>query len=84
MATPPEENWYIVKQDSEKCVILSAVELEALNETDTTVTETTAEITTETTDSPSVLEQWGPFKAKNQAIAKRVGLIRAGKCQPAL
>ncbi|MEM6452758.1 MAG: DDE transposase family protein [Cyanobacteria bacterium P01_D01_bin.105] len=27
-------------------------------------------------------EQWGPFEAKNQAIAKRVGLIRAGKCKP--
>ena len=28
------------------------------------------------------LETWGPFETKNQAIAKRVGLIRAGKCQP--
>lgn len=28
------------------------------------------------------LEKWGPFKTKNQAVAKRVGLIRAGKCQP--
>ncbi|MGB7251373.1 MAG: hypothetical protein WBC73_20735 [Phormidesmis sp.] len=28
------------------------------------------------------MEKWGPFKTKNQAIAKRVGLIRAGKCQP--
>ncbi len=27
-------------------------------------------------------ETWGPFKAQNQAIAKRVGLIRAGKCKP--
>lgn len=28
------------------------------------------------------VEQWGPFETKNQAIAKRVGLIRAGKCKP--
>ena len=27
-------------------------------------------------------EKWGPFDTKNQAIAKRVGLIRAGKCKP--
>ena len=26
--------------------------------------------------------QWGPFESKGGAIAKRVGLIRAGKCQP--
>jgi hypothetical protein len=25
---------------------------------------------------------WGPFDSQGQAIAKRVGLIRAGKCQP--
>ncbi len=27
-------------------------------------------------------EQWGPFTAEGEAIARRVGLIRAGKCQP--
>jgi hypothetical protein len=27
-------------------------------------------------------EQWGPFATQGEAIAKRVGLIRAGKCQP--
>ena len=25
---------------------------------------------------------WGPFNTQTDAIAKRVGLIRAGKCQP--
>ncbi len=25
---------------------------------------------------------WGPFPSKEEAIARRVGLIRAGKCQP--
>lgn len=28
-------------------------------------------------------EQWGPFTSREEAIARRVGLIRAGKCQPA-
>lgn len=29
------------------------------------------------------IESWGPFPSQNEAIAKRVGLIRAGKCIPA-
>jgi hypothetical protein len=29
-----------------------------------------------------ILEQWGSFSTQGEAIAKRVGLIRAGKCQP--
>ena len=28
------------------------------------------------------LEQWGPYRSEQEALAKRVGLIRAGKCQP--
>lgn len=27
-------------------------------------------------------ERWGPFASVEEAIARRVGLIRAGKCQP--
>jgi hypothetical protein len=27
-------------------------------------------------------ETWGAFASQGEAIAKRVGLIRAGKCQP--
>jgi hypothetical protein len=30
-----------------------------------------------------VVERWGPFDSQQKAIARRVGLIRAGKCQPA-
>lgn len=30
-------------------------------------------------DTPQV---WGPFATRGDAIARRVGLIRAGKCQP--
>ncbi|HLO47960.1 MAG TPA: DDE transposase family protein [Kamptonema sp.] len=28
------------------------------------------------------LEKWGPFDSQQDAIARRIGLIRAGKCQP--
>lgn len=27
-------------------------------------------------------EQWGAYSSQQEAIAKRIGLIRAGKCQP--
>ncbi|MBD2387423.1 transposase [Cylindrospermum sp. FACHB-282] len=33
-------------------------------------------------DKPEIIEQWGPFPNQGEAIARRVGLIRAGKCQP--
>ncbi len=33
-------------------------------------------------DTPPPSEQWGPFASQGEAIARRVGLIRAGKCQP--
>ncbi|MEB3277548.1 MAG: DDE transposase family protein [Lyngbya sp.] len=29
-----------------------------------------------------IVEQWGPFESPDEALARRVGLIRAGKCQP--
>ncbi|MEH2060079.1 MAG: DDE transposase family protein [Nostoc sp.] len=33
-------------------------------------------------DNLEIIEQWGPFSSQAEAIARRVGLIRAGKCQP--
>ncbi len=33
---------------------------------------------------PENTNHWGPFSSKQEAIAGRVGLIRAGKCQPQL
>lgn len=34
-------------------------------------------------DSDSTVQaRWGPFDSQEEAIARRVGLIRAGKCQP--
>jgi len=33
-------------------------------------------------DNSEIIEQWGPFNSEGEAIARRVGLIRAGKCQP--
>lgn len=33
-------------------------------------------------NEPSSQEHWGPFSSQDEAIARRVGLIRSGKCQP--
>jgi hypothetical protein len=34
-------------------------------------------------DPPSSTSQaWGPFTSQQEAIAKKIGLIRAGKCKP--
>jgi len=32
--------------------------------------------------NPGIIEQWGPYDSAEDAIARRIGLIRAGKCQP--
>lgn len=36
----------------------------------------------ESKESTNILEHWGPFNSQGEAIARRVGLIRAGKCKP--
>ncbi|WP_193194626.1 transposase [Nostoc sp. MG11] len=33
-------------------------------------------------NNPEIIEHWGPLASQDEAIARRVGLIRAGKCQP--
>ncbi len=33
-------------------------------------------------NAPDVQERWGPFTSQDEAFARRIGLIRAGKCQP--
>ncbi len=32
--------------------------------------------------TPDSENYWGPFDSQSDAIARRVGLIRSGKCQP--
>ncbi len=70
------ESWYIVKRPSNHCEIVLG---EIVSAQDLASDDNQANAPAE--GDPN-LDQWGPFKAKNQAIAKRIGLIRAGKCQP--
>ncbi|MDX2243649.1 MAG: hypothetical protein NW224_23460 [Leptolyngbyaceae cyanobacterium bins.302] len=60
------ETWYVVKQESGECTIVP-----------------TAPVTPALEQSaPPAKEQWGPYPSQAEAIARRVGLIRAGKCKP--
>lgn len=33
-------------------------------------------------EAVEAVQRWGPYASQGEAIARRVGLIRAGKCQP--
>jgi hypothetical protein len=61
--------WYIVKIANNTCQIITD---EAILQRRGSAENTDAEF----------IERWGPFESQSEAIAKRVGLIRAGKCQP--
>ncbi|AFY54480.1 hypothetical protein Riv7116_1941 [Rivularia sp. PCC 7116] len=34
-------------------------------------------------DDKQIIEKWGVFSSKEEAISRRIGLIRTGKCEPA-
>jgi hypothetical protein len=40
------------------------------------------EIVSTEPSTTEVEQKWGPFLSKEEAIARRIGLIRSGKCQP--
>jgi hypothetical protein len=42
----------------------------------------TCEVVEAAVDTMPATPGWGPFSDRSTAIAKRIGLIRAGKCQP--
>lgn len=62
------EAWYVVKQADGHCAIVAGAEI--------------TQPETGTTATASTRDQWGPFASESEAIARRVGLIRSGKCQP--
>ena len=70
-------SWYIVPQSSGQCDILSEAQLSGF-------THSNLEKSPERElEEVQALEFWGPFKTREEAIAKRIGLIRRGKCKPA-
>jgi hypothetical protein len=65
--TERSQTWYIIKQPQGTCEIVPSEQ----------ITEDNQEI-----NNPEIIEKWGPFVSQGDAIARRIGLIRAGKCQP--
>jgi hypothetical protein len=61
------EAWYVVKQLDGHCKVVQDSEVMISDEPSAEATQ---------------LEQWGPFESQREAIARRVGLIRSGKCKP--
>ncbi|MBW4516177.1 MAG: hypothetical protein KME11_13265 [Timaviella obliquedivisa GSE-PSE-MK23-08B] len=64
--------WYIVKEPTGQCEIVQSeiVQIDL------------PQVDPPQQSPPSDKQTWGPFDSQGEAIARRVGLIRAGKCQP--
>lgn len=70
MAESEQKTWYILKHTDGQCQIsqIEAGQGSAPGEEE---------------EDKAPIEQWGPFATEDEALARRVGLIRAGKCLPA-
>lgn len=60
------DEWYVVKRETGVCEIVPANQL----------------VVPATPSDAAPESQWGPYPSRADAIARRVGLIRAGKCKP--
>ncbi|MBD2329859.1 hypothetical protein [Alkalinema sp. FACHB-956] len=69
------QNWYIVRQSTGHCEIVTESDLHG----DPADYES---LESETPERGSPMKRWGPLSSRNEAIAKRVGLIRSGQCKP--
>ena len=74
---PDSETWYIVKQPEGHCEIVPANSIETSNSPDPGKPDPGKPDPGKPDES-----RWGPYASQPEAIARRVGLIRAGKCQP--
>lgn len=70
MTESEQKTWYILKQTDGQCQI-------------TQIETGQGSAPGEEEEDKAPIEQWGPFATQDEAIARRVGLIRAGKCLPA-
>jgi len=70
------QKFYIVKRPAGTCEILPLAEPAP---TGATPTQRIAQLEA---PNQTIIEKWGPYDSPEDAIARRIGLIRAGKCQP--
>ncbi|XHX76700.1 MAG: hypothetical protein RBJ76_19990 [Stenomitos frigidus ULC029] len=59
--------WYVIREANGQCTLIPANQIDEQQPSDQT----------------QAIERWGPYDSQQDAIARRVGLIRAGKCLPA-
>jgi hypothetical protein len=77
------EAWYIVKQPDGHCeVIQSALSQDEIIPNEGILGDASINSPDANSERQQPGERWGPFASQAEAIARRVGLIRAGKCQP--
>lgn len=79
-----QTDWHIVQQSNEQCIILTDQALQDLTSQPDIDSDADpdADPDAQAVKDSLPLKTWGPFKTQNQAIAKRIGLIRSGKCKP--
>jgi hypothetical protein len=73
------QKFYIVKRPTGNCEIIAGDSVPDNEESHRLLRRTTTE---PAVTVGQIVEQWGPFESADEAIARRVGLIRSGKCQP--
>ncbi|HEY9630251.1 MAG TPA: DDE transposase family protein [Coleofasciculaceae cyanobacterium] len=83
MMTDPEA-WYIVKQPDGHCEVIpgNLVQDEIIPNEGMPSNIPPSSSSDAIAENPPKKERWGPFASQGEAIARRVGLIRSGKCQP--
>ncbi|MBW4658946.1 MAG: hypothetical protein KME15_09740 [Drouetiella hepatica Uher 2000/2452] len=68
--------WYVVKQPDGHCEVMQDEIIPNAGMSDD------ASAPDGNAEGQPRADRWGPFESQAEAIARRVGLIRAGKCQP--
>jgi hypothetical protein len=74
------ERWYIIKRPSARCDVL--LQSAVVSDSPEPEPEPVPEIDIDLGTDLAQVKRWGPFASRDEAIARRVGLIRAGHCQP--
>jgi len=77
-------NWYIIQRQTGECDIVPNDESNEHepDEHESDEHESGERLSSHDEQGKEKPQTWGPFSSQEEAIARRVGLIRAGKCKP--
>ncbi|MGB3493376.1 MAG: hypothetical protein WBA57_11645 [Elainellaceae cyanobacterium] len=80
MVESESNGWYIIQQETGHCDIVT---ISSAAESPSEVDESSPySKPSESSGETETLQMWGPFDSQGEAIARRVGLIRSGRCKP--